>query len=257
MAHSGGPESIVQSVPSAGLQALAGGAPEFLETMSNEDPWVALSLTPLVTLPSGLDGPRYVQIATRPTPASDGRALLTLLAVGFAGSLLLALLVGSRLSGLALHPLGQMAAASRRLAAGDLSARVPEPRTRDEVGALARAFNAMAEQLQAVFATQQAFVADASHELRTPLTALGGQLDVLRGLIGGRSEEADQLIDSMRRDITCAKPAQPNAGSYLVHLGTCTSRRGCYPWRVTSKFDWKSMAPSLCAAIRTGSIRFC
>jgi two-component system OmpR family sensor kinase len=202
IAHSSGPESIVQTVPEAGLQALAGGAPEYLVIIANQDPAVALSLAPLDTSPPGTDGPRYAQIATRPTPPTDGRILLPLLATGFTGSLLLALVVGPRISGRGLRPLREMAVVSRRLAAGDLSARVPQPRTRDEVGALARAFNEMAKQLQAVFATQQAFVADASHELRTPLTALGGQLDVLRGLISGRSEEADQLIDSMRRDIT-------------------------------------------------------
>jgi two-component system OmpR family sensor kinase len=202
IAHSSGPESIVQTVPQAGLQALADGAPEYMVIISNQDPAVALSLAPLETPVVRPDGPHYVQIATRPTPPTDGRILIPLLAIGFMGSLLLALVVGPRISGLALRPLREMAVVSGRLAAGDLSARAPRLRARDEVGTLARAFNEMAEQLQAAFATQQAFVADASHELRTPLTALGGQLDVLRGLVSGQSADADQLIDSMRRDIT-------------------------------------------------------
>src|SRR6516165_10663425 len=40
IAHSSGPESIVQRVPNAGLQAVAGGAPEYLVIMSNQDPAV-------------------------------------------------------------------------------------------------------------------------------------------------------------------------------------------------------------------------
>jgi signal transduction histidine kinase len=80
----------------------------------------------------------------------------------------------------------------------------------------------MAEQLQTAFATQQAFVADASHELRTLLTALGGQLDVLRGLVTGQSAEADQLIDRMRRDSTrMARMAE----DLLVLTARCTGVR--------------------------------
>ena len=75
-------------------------------------------------------------------------------------------------------PLREMAAAASRMARGDHDARVAV-RTRDEVGELARAFNAMAADLAEVDAQRRRLVADVSHELRTPLTALRALLENL------------------------------------------------------------------------------
>jgi two-component system nitrogen regulation sensor histidine kinase NtrY len=56
----------------------------------------------------------------------------------------IALTVADRL----VRPVGELVDAARRVAAGDLSARVADPRTRDEVGTLANAFNQMTGRLQ-------------------------------------------------------------------------------------------------------------
>ena len=56
----------------------------------------------------------------------------------------IALVVADRL----VRPVGEMVAAARRVADGDLTARVPDPRTNDEVGTLADAFNRMTGHLQ-------------------------------------------------------------------------------------------------------------
>jgi two-component system OmpR family sensor kinase len=75
--------------------------------------------------------------------------------------------------------------AARRLGAGDLAARAPS-RGRDEVAAVATAFNAMADDLaaraQALAASDRArrqLLADVSHELTTPVTAMRGYLETL------------------------------------------------------------------------------
>jgi signal transduction histidine kinase len=75
--------------------------------------------------------------------------------------------------------------ATERLGAGDLSARAPEAGG-DEVTALARAFNKMAEELairaRALEASDNArrqLLADVSHELMTPLTAMRGYIETL------------------------------------------------------------------------------
>jgi signal transduction histidine kinase len=76
--------------------------------------------------------------------------------------------------------------AARRLGAGDLSARAPT-KGRDEVAAVATAFNAMADDLSTradalatADRTRRQLLADVSHELTTPVTAMRGYLDTLR-----------------------------------------------------------------------------
>ncbi|QKV92513.1 HAMP domain-containing histidine kinase [Streptomyces sp. NA02950] len=63
-------------------------------------------------------------------------------------------------------------------ASTDLSRRVPEPPSYDEVAALARTTNETLAALEASVERQRAFVADASHELRSPVASLRTQLEV-------------------------------------------------------------------------------
>ncbi|MDT0264687.1 HAMP domain-containing sensor histidine kinase [Streptomyces sp. DSM 44915] len=60
----------------------------------------------------------------------------------------------------------------------DLSRRVPEPASRDEVGRLARTTNETLAALESSVDRQRRFVADASHELRSPIASLRTQLEV-------------------------------------------------------------------------------
>lgn len=78
-------------------------------------------------------------------------------------------------------PLREMAAASREMAKGDYSRRVTAS-SQDEVGHLARSFNAMAAELEGLDRLRRDLVANVSHELRTPLTALRA---VLENLVDG------------------------------------------------------------------------
>lgn len=81
--------------------------------------------------------------------------------------------------------LRQVQDATQRLGQGDLQARAPE-QGGDEVAAVARSFNRMAEELAARADALQAsdrarrhLLADVSHELNTPLTAMRGYLETL------------------------------------------------------------------------------
>jgi len=107
--------------------------------------------------------------------------------------LLVAGLLSPLIVGRALRPLQQMSTTAGALAAGDYKQRVTVPKTRDEIGTLAVAFNQMAAGIDHAFEVRRRseeqmrhFVADASHELRTPLTSIAGYIDVL-----GRREVVD------------------------------------------------------------------
>src|SRR4029453_11535713 len=71
------------------------------------------------------------------------------------------------------RPLVQMPPASGERARGRYDQSIPV-RRRDEVGRLAKAFNAMAQQVSSSDRTMRDFLANVSHELKTPLTSIQG-----------------------------------------------------------------------------------
>ncbi|MBQ0983944.1 HAMP domain-containing protein [Streptomyces sp. F63] len=81
-------------------------------------------------------------------------------------------------------PLDEMKTVARAMANGDYSRRVREHR-RDELGELARTFNHMAADLEAVDRHRKELVANVSHELRTPIAGLRA---VLENVVDGVSE---------------------------------------------------------------------
>ena len=145
---------------------------------------------------------------------ADGRTLVAALATdhidatfrrvaigsGVVGvALLVALgLLGWWVERLGLRPIRAVTAAADAIAAGDPSRRVEEPSAGTEAGNLARAFNTMVEDRQAVEDRLRHFVADASHELRTPLTTIAGVLDLVRS---GSLPDTD-LEEATRRAIS-------------------------------------------------------
>ncbi|MEO7802912.1 MAG: ATP-binding protein [Actinomycetota bacterium] len=78
-------------------------------------------------------------------------------------------------------PLREMARAAMAMAGGDYSRRVTST-SRDEVGELARAFNAMSTDLEEADRMRRDLIANVSHELRTPISGLQA---VLENLIDG------------------------------------------------------------------------
>jgi signal transduction histidine kinase len=105
----------------------------------------------------------------------------TSLAVTSLGSAALALMMVQFLARGMTSPLREMVAAAKAMARGDYSQRV-RATSRDEVGELARAFNAMAAELDEVDRMRRDLIANVSHELRTPISGLQA---VLENLIDG------------------------------------------------------------------------
>lgn len=151
------------------------------------------------------------------------------------------------------RPLGALSRASRELANGNLSYRA-KVRSRDEVGALARDFNHMAErleadveQLQEAMAVQERFMADFSHEMKTPMTSIIGYADLLRSQVLTPAEQMDaanyifsegrrleglslKLLDMLSLGHSELKlvPASPAAliSGLVEHLKTVYARQG-------------------------------
>jgi len=102
-----------------------------------------------------------------------GLALIGLVVLG------VGLLVGSLIANGITRPLRRLDAAARRVAEGDLSARV-EVEGSSEQRSLSRTFNLMTERLERLVDAQRLFVADASHQLRTPLTGMRLRMEAVQ-----------------------------------------------------------------------------
>jgi two-component system sensor histidine kinase BaeS len=96
-------------------------------------------------------------------------------------------------------PLREMTSAARTMATGDYSRRVTAT-SRDEVGELARAFNTMAADLEAVDRQRRDLVANVSHELRTPVAALRALLENLAdGVVRPDPDQLRAALDQTER----------------------------------------------------------
>ncbi|AKZ58123.1 Sensor protein CseC [Streptomyces ambofaciens ATCC 23877] len=91
---------------------------------------------------------------------------------------------------------------ARRITAGDLDARVDDPRAgdprrpQDEVASVAAALDSMASSLQGKLLAEQRFTADVAHELRTPLTGLHAAAELLPP--GRPTELVRDRVDALR-----------------------------------------------------------
>ena len=113
--------------------------------------------------------------------------------------------LGWYMSGRVLRPVRAITETARRASEQHLGERLALTGARDELKELADTFDDMLERLDAAFAAQRRFVANASHELRTPLTVMRTAIDVT---LAKPSPTARQLTDTavrVRRSIDQAE----------------------------------------------------
>jgi two-component system sensor histidine kinase BaeS len=121
-------------------------------------------------------------------------AALATLAIGA----LVAWRIGRRMA----KPLRQVEEATRRIATGDLSTRLPAPDkgTDDELAALMQSINTMAEALERSRGVEQQFLLSVSHDLRTPLTSIRGYAEAITdGTLGEPAAGATVILSEARR----------------------------------------------------------
>lgn len=121
----------------------------------------------------------------------------TLWLAGFLG-IALALLLGGLFTRQIVTSLGEVAAAARRVAQGDLSQRV-KVRGSSELVGLGESFNTMAETLSHDRQLRQNMVADIAHELRTPLSVLQVNIEAMQD---GVLEASAENLASLHQEIS-------------------------------------------------------
>ena len=123
-------------------------------------------------------------------PSGGGWAasLVPLLGLGISG------LICFRLTRHITSPLFELRRAAGTIAAGNLSARVPENVSNrpDEIGELGRDFDRMAERLESLVNGHKRLLGDVSHELRSPLSRLLVAMGLARK---ANAEEMPELLD--------------------------------------------------------------
>jgi signal transduction histidine kinase len=131
-----------------------------------------VQLTPMIT---GPDGSEYRLLFARAPVDFYGilmwpGTLVAMISIAILAAAIISLLLARYVS----SPVVRLQKASRSLAAGALDTRVGAPFTRrgDEVGTLARDFDAMAERIQALVTAKETLLRDVSHEFRSPLARI-------------------------------------------------------------------------------------
>ncbi len=81
----------------------------------------------------------------------------------------------------AMRPISEISTAAAKISAGDLSQRITIVETENELGQLAAVLNSTFARLDAAFAQQKQFAADAAHELRTPVSIMLTQAQTTLG----------------------------------------------------------------------------
>jgi signal transduction histidine kinase len=127
---------------------------------------------------------------------SGGRWFAVAAVAAVAAAIAVAASLGSRLT----RPIRAVEAATRRIASGDLTARIAvDTHVDDELASLARSVNAMAEELDRSRRLERQFLLSVSHDLRTPLTSIRGFAEAIADGAATDHAQAATVISSEAR----------------------------------------------------------
>ena len=163
--------------------------------------------------------------------ASKQRGFLEFALAGLGLGTLLAGGLGWAVSRRVLRPLAAVTTAAQAASQENLDQRLALAGPPDELKELADTFDAMLARLDAAFASQRRFIANASHELRTPLTEMRTLIDVttagpaasathlkpVLAAIGAAVDKSEELIEAL---LTLARSDRGPGPAELVDLPT-------------------------------------
>jgi signal transduction histidine kinase len=177
--------------PSQVAAALTGTTTEFIAPVG---PWGDLTRVVAVPVrrPSGQQVIAVVGASVGVTANAASSARIEV-AVAGVSAVLLSAIAAWLLAGAALRPVDQLRRRAERISEDDTTSRLPIPRGKDEIAALARTLDALVARLQRSLTRERDLIADAGHELRTPLTVLRGELELATRPGRSTSEMSDAL----------------------------------------------------------------
>lgn len=126
--------------------------------------------------------------------------LKNLLLIAVMLSVVVSFVTGLFFANTLVNPIGKIINEVRLISSNNLSRRIPERGTKDELHQLGQTFNDLLNRLQESFIIQRRFISNASHELSTPLTSVSSQLEV--ALQKERTgEEYQEVLKSIHEDV--------------------------------------------------------
>ncbi len=166
-----------------------------LDQLRELDKAAAIEIAPWVFVHAVRESDRLVAygVARHDVPPSLGRLLARSLGLLLAFLAAIALLFSRHLA----RPLSSVVNAAERFGRGDLGIRIRTDR-RDEIGAVGRAFDEMADRVSRLVASQQELMANVSHELQTPLSRIRVAVDLMSG---GDASRAEEMLTEINQDL--------------------------------------------------------
>lgn len=135
------------------------------------------------------------------TQSNVAHEVLTASLIALGIMVAVSVLLGWVFAGRSLRPLRLITATARRISEDNLNERLGFSGPRDELKDLADTFDGLLERLEAAFAAQRRFVANASHELRTPLATMRASLDVATAKPGPLPPQTVVLHGRLRAEL--------------------------------------------------------
>ena len=183
------------------------------------------------TIRGTMECPASPALLAREQAGGFRRGFLAYSLTGLGVGTTLAGMLGWTISRRILRPLRAVTAMARTASQENLGERLDLTGPPDELKELADTFDAMLARLEAAFASQRRFIANASHELRTPLTEMralidvtlarravsAGHLEPVLAEIGAAVDKSEELIEAL---LTLARADRGPSPAEVVDLPT-------------------------------------